>query len=124
MQRTVNAHIEATLDLPTDLVMAIAVAEGPNRSEMLTITANGWPAYAEEVAAPHGGRLHLLSGLPAGPLTVDYFATVEGSAEVRREEALERGGAAPARVVREAGERVAREALAEEALGHRPLRDR
>jgi len=90
MQRTVNAHIEATLDLPTDLVMAIAVAEGPNRSEMLTITANGWPAYAEEVAAPHGGRLHLLSGLPAGPLTVDYFATVEGSADVEVSTDLQR----------------------------------
>ena len=83
MQRTVDAHIEATLTTPvTDLVLAIAVADGPARTEQLLITANGAAAVAEEIAAPHGGRLHLVSGLPAGPLTIDYSATVEGVAEI------------------------------------------
>ena len=82
MRRSVSAHIEATLNMPTDLVMAIAVADGPSRIESLCITANGAAAVAQVIAAPHGGRLHLLTGLPAGPLTIDYTATVDGIADV------------------------------------------
>jgi len=91
MQRSVAAHIEATLDTPdADLVLAVAVAAGPSRIESLTITANGAAAYAEEVAAPHGGRLHLITGLPAGPLTIDYTATIEGIAEIEQPTDLHR----------------------------------
>ena len=73
-----------------DLVLAVAVAAGPSRIESLTITANGAAAYAEEVAAPHGGRLHLITGLPAGPLTIDYTATIEGIAEIEQPTDLHR----------------------------------
>lgn len=82
MQRDVSAHLEATLDTPADLVLAIAVASGHDLSENLQVTANGAPAVAEEVPAPHGGRLHLIQGLPAGPLTIDYTASVQGVAAV------------------------------------------
>ncbi len=82
MQRFVSAHIEATLDAPTDLVLAVAVAKGPRRTEQLTMTANGAPAFAREIAAPHGGRLHLVEGLPAGPLTIDYQAGLDGVADI------------------------------------------
>ena len=51
MQRSVAAHIEATLVTPVnDLVLAIAVAGGPSRKDSLVITANGAAAVAEEVA--------------------------------------------------------------------------
>lgn len=82
VQRTVSAHIEATVTAGTDLVLAIAVADGPTRTESLVMTANGTAAVANEIAAPHGGRLHLVAGLPAGPLTIDYTATVEGVAPI------------------------------------------
>lgn len=82
VQRTVSAHIEATVTAGTDLVLAIAVADGPTRTESLVMTANGAAAVANEIAAPHGGRLHLVAGLPAGPLTIDYTATVEGVAPI------------------------------------------
>lgn len=82
MQRTVEAHLEATLDGElNDLVLAIAVADGPDRTEKLQVVANGANAEVTEIAAPHRGRLHLVRGLSAGPLTIDYSATVEGVAE-------------------------------------------
>ncbi|MFT3861863.1 transglutaminase-like domain-containing protein [Micropruina sp.] len=90
MQRTVSAHIEATLSADTEVVLAIAVAHGPSCTESLEIIANGAPAVAREIAAPHGGRLHLVTGLPAGALTIDYNATVNGIAPVEQPADIDR----------------------------------
>ncbi len=80
MQRRVSAQLTASLGGPTELLLAIAVADGPERSERLSLTLNGAAVTAQEVAAPHGGRLHLVSGLSAGEFTLDYSATVDGVA--------------------------------------------
>lgn len=75
---------------PAELLLSIAVADGPARTEQLSITLDGVELVTEEVAAPHGGRLHLVSGVPSGELVVDYAASVEGIAPVEVPGALDR----------------------------------
>lgn len=82
MQRSVTAQLAGTLTAPTDVVLAIAVADGPARTETLAVTVNGAPVQGVEIAAPHGGRLHLYSGLLPGAFAVDYEATVDGIADI------------------------------------------
>lgn len=83
--RPTHRHVFAQLELevasPADIVLAIAVAEGPERaSETLTVELDGSPVDAVAIGAPHGGRLHQLRGLAPGRLTVDYEASVIGQA--------------------------------------------
>lgn len=75
MQRQVSAFVELDVTSPAHLVWAIAVA-GAAREE-LTVALDGAPLPWREVAAPHGGRLHVLDA-PAGRLVLQYTATVEG----------------------------------------------
>lgn len=81
MQRSVSAHLSATVEAPAEVVLALAVADGAPRREELTIALDGAAVEAREIAAPHGGRLHLLTGLRPGTLAVDYRATVDGIAD-------------------------------------------
>ncbi|MFT3969433.1 MAG: transglutaminase family protein [Micropruina sp.] len=90
MQRHVTAQLTGTISGPADVVLAVAVADGPARTETLTITVDGVLMAAEEIAAPHGGRLHLLAGLPSGQFALDYSATVDGIAPVEEPGVLER----------------------------------
>ncbi len=82
MQRSVSAQLTATVNTVSEVVLAIAVAHGPHRDERLAITLDGAPVTAEEVAAPHGGRLHLLTDVQPGTLEVDYRADIDGIAEI------------------------------------------
>ncbi len=78
--RTVSARIEGEVSEPSQVVLALAVAAGPElRDEVLTVTVDSQPVVAEEVPAELGGRLHLCR-LPVGRLRVQYSATVLGQA--------------------------------------------
>ncbi|MFT3876138.1 MAG: transglutaminase family protein [Propioniciclava sp.] len=90
MQRSVSAELTATVTMPSELVLAIAVAEGLIREESLTITLDGAPIEASEVRAPHGGRLHVLDDVPPGRLAVSYQATVDGVAGIEPADELRR----------------------------------
>lgn len=90
MQRRVSAQLTATITGPAELVLAVAVADGPPRRERLSLTLNGAELATQEIAAPHGGRLHLVSGLWSGEFVVDYSATVDGVAAVEAPDVLDR----------------------------------
>lgn len=87
--RTVSARIEGEVTEPSQIVLALAVAAGPQvREELLTVTVDSRPVLVEEVPAEVGGRLHLCR-LPAGELRVQYSATAEGQARPGPISALE-----------------------------------
>jgi hypothetical protein len=75
VHRRVSAFLELDVTAPARLVCAVAVA-GPAQEE-LTIALDGAPVPWREVAAPHGGRLHVLDA-PTGRLVLQYTAAVEG----------------------------------------------
>ena len=79
MKRSVTSHLELYLHGEADLILSVAVAEGVDADETLTITSNGSPIDAHEVAGRHGTRLHRLTG-PPGPMVIDYAAQVTGHA--------------------------------------------
>lgn len=82
MQRSATAQLIASVDSAAEVVLAIAVADGPRRTERLDVTLDGAPVAVHEVAAPHGGRLHLLAGLQPGTLQIDYQVEVDGIADI------------------------------------------
>ncbi|MBK6870257.1 MAG: transglutaminase family protein [Kineosporiaceae bacterium] len=76
--RNVSALIEAEVTEPSQIVLALAVAAGPQiRDELLTVTVDSQPVLVEEVSAELGGRMHLCR-LPVGVLRVHYSATAVG----------------------------------------------
>lgn len=82
MHRSASVQLTASVDSVAEVVLAIAVAHGPDRTERLDVTLDGVSVAMEEVAAPHGGRLHLLTGLQPGMLHIDYQVEVSGIAEL------------------------------------------
>ncbi len=77
MQRTVIAHLECDVITPVDMVLSVAVADGPTiSSESIVVTVDSEPVEVIEVADDHGTRLHVAHGVRAGALVVDYSATV------------------------------------------------
>ena len=77
MERTVSAHLECDVTQPIDLVLSVAVAEGPHRrDESLTVTLDGETIAVTEIADDHGTRLHVADAVPVGMLMVDYTAVV------------------------------------------------
>lgn len=82
MERTVSAHLECDVTEPIDLVLSVAVAEGPHRrDESLTVTVDGEPVGVTEIVDDHGTRLHVADAVPVGALIVDYAATVTSIAD-------------------------------------------
>lgn len=83
MDRTVGAELGITVHEECQLELQIAVARAPGLevSETLSVVHDGRELPLVEVAAPHGGRLHLVT-LPSGSVTVSYAAKVRGTAEV------------------------------------------
>ncbi len=80
VQRTVTTHLELDLAGPAKLVLAVAAAQGtPLARESVVVTAAGRPATPDELVDVTGNRLHVLEA-PAGPLTLDYEAVIEGQA--------------------------------------------
>lgn len=81
MKRTVLADITGTVLGPAHLVWSIAVAHHPGLvEEELTVTVDGAEVEVREVAAAHGGRLHVVPEAPKGELSLFYRAVVEGRA--------------------------------------------
>lgn len=83
MQRTVGAELEITAHDECQLELQIALARTPGLQvdETLTIRHESGQVPAVEVAAPHDGRLHLVT-LPPGQSRVTYEAKVAGVAEL------------------------------------------
>ena len=80
--RHVSARIEAEVVEPCDLVLAIAVADGPEHiEEHLTFSVGQRQIEFREINGPHGGRLHVAGNVPPGSMTIDYRAAVTGFAE-------------------------------------------
>jgi len=78
MQRSVSCRILATLTAPSEIVLAVAVADGAATTETLSVTLDGIAVPVEEVLADHGTRLHVVSGLEPGAVSVMYDAVVAG----------------------------------------------
>lgn len=82
MRRTVDARVTCQVGSTADMVWSVAVAHGPVISdETLAITVGGVPMVFDEVAAEAGARLHVVRGVPPGPLELTYHAVVEGRAD-------------------------------------------
>lgn len=81
--RRVTAHLEARVTAgPAELVLSVAVAQGPEIvEEQLEITLDGEALEYVEIVDDQGTRLHLVSGVSSGDLQVDYSAVVAGHAQ-------------------------------------------
>lgn len=90
IERSVSAQLQATVTGAPEVLVSIAVASNYERSgEVLSVTLNGNACEVTEISAPHGGRLHLLRGLPDGQLVVDYQVTITGTSEQQTADDLE-----------------------------------
>lgn len=80
MKRVVGAELEVNITAATTLEFQIAVAPHPNTEvwEALSFVLNGNPLQATEISGSHGNRIHKLSNVPPGILTVNYSATIIG----------------------------------------------
>jgi transglutaminase-like putative cysteine protease len=76
---TLSSSLTADVLCPATLDLQVAVAGDRQRSEELLITCDGLPLEPVELAAPHGGRLHVLQA-PAGRLEVSYRCELAGDA--------------------------------------------
>jgi transglutaminase-like putative cysteine protease len=79
MRRDVSAHLDLSVAEPALVALQIAVATTP-AEESISAVRDGEPLPLREIAAPHGGRIHVLDATP-GPVRVDYAATVHGALE-------------------------------------------
>ncbi|WP_372924870.1 transglutaminase family protein [Mycolicibacterium hippocampi] len=80
VKRRVGAELEVGITAATTLEFQIAVAPHPNTEvwESLSFVLDGRPLQAREISGTHGNRIHKLSDVPPGRLSVDYSATVIG----------------------------------------------
>ena len=84
MDRTVGAELGITADGECQVELQLAVARTPGLqvTEKLSIVHEGSGELVPvEVAAPHDGRIHLVT-LPPGTSRVTYEAQVRGTAEI------------------------------------------
>jgi transglutaminase-like putative cysteine protease len=80
MRRQVSANLQLDVTASALLVLQVAVATRPTQ-EWLTVCAGSALIPVREVAAPHGGRVHVIEA-PVSRLDIDYSATVEGAVPV------------------------------------------
>ena len=76
MRREVSARLQLTVTEPALLALQIAVAAAPEQ-EVLAVSRDGDLIPHRELAAPHGGRMHVIDA-PVGSMSIDYSATVDG----------------------------------------------
>lgn len=81
MQRSVSCRILATVTMPSEVVLSIAVAGSAAATESLTVTLDGVERAITEVEAEHQTRLHVVPDVGPGSLSVTYDATVIGVAD-------------------------------------------
>lgn len=92
MERNVSAHLAFTTSENTSIAMAIAVARMrgyQSVNESLEVMVDGEPAYMEELADVHGGRMHTLQLGKRATVTVDYSAQVTGTAKVEPDQEMD-----------------------------------
>ncbi|MCA4132118.1 transglutaminase family protein [Arthrobacter sp. M4] len=84
MERTVAAHLEFKTVANTKVALAVAVARNSGYSsltESLTVTtSDGADVPLRELEDQHGGRFHYMEFVDPSVVTVDYKATVVGTA--------------------------------------------
>jgi len=78
--RTVSTEIAGDVYEFSDVVLSVAPAAGGAIDEELHVTVGGTEMVVEEVRSRTGTRLHVAHGIPPGPLSVGYQATVTGRA--------------------------------------------
>ena len=76
MRRQVTAHLELEVTEPALLALQVAVATSAT-DEHLLVTRDGEPVATRQLAAPHDGRMHVLTP-DVGHLMIDYSASVDG----------------------------------------------
>ncbi|CAN5438406.1 transglutaminase family protein [soil metagenome] len=76
MLRTVSVLMEVHVTRPALLALQITPAT-PTASEHLTLTTDGRPVPVRELAAPTGGRIHVIDA-PLGDLAISYKAEIDG----------------------------------------------
>lgn len=75
MQRTVTAHLTATITSTCELALSVVAAtHAHSTSEQLSITVDGQDVEATEVTGSGGARWHFLPQVPAGDFAVNYSA--------------------------------------------------
>ena len=79
MERRLSARLDLHASGPARLVLAVAVSDGHDREESLTVTQAGRECAWSELADSHGGRLHVVD-VGEGPVSVAYDALVRGMA--------------------------------------------
>jgi transglutaminase-like putative cysteine protease len=80
--RHVWCRLDAEVERSADVALSVAVAAGlPRAEEELRTTLDGRPLELREVLDDHGTRVHVGTDIGAGHLTVEYRATVTGSAD-------------------------------------------
>ncbi|UZN01755.1 transglutaminase-like domain-containing protein [Cellulomonas sp. S1-8] len=81
MLRSVATHLSLDVHAPLELLLSVAVADGPyERSELLLVRTDDSPLDVQEIKTPHGGRIHRILA-PQGRVVVDYQANVTGHAD-------------------------------------------
>ncbi|WP_084079041.1 transglutaminase family protein [Demequina sp. NBRC 110057] len=88
MTRTVTSTMSLDAAGDARLILAIAVAQGHDADERLTITLDGRPLAPTELIDAHGTRLHSVD-VTAGRVDVTYRAVVTGAAEPAAASALD-----------------------------------
>lgn len=79
--RTVTSHLSFDVLGPTDLYLAVAVADGAyDRHEQLTVSHARGQLGVDEMKGPNGSRVHRATA-PPGRVVVDYRAQVAGLAD-------------------------------------------
>lgn len=80
MKRTVTAELELFAFDRADLVLSVAVAANVvTERETLSVLQNGTVLEPREIAGRHDTRLHRIDA-PAGPISIQYEAVVQGHA--------------------------------------------
>lgn len=77
MQRTVTAHITATIKSTSELALSVVAATSADpTTEHLSITVNGSELDVTEVAGSGGARWHFVEAVPVGEFALIYNATL------------------------------------------------
>jgi transglutaminase-like putative cysteine protease len=76
LRRHLGCHVELDVHEPAVLAFQVAVADGPDVEEELTVTVDGTSHEAAVIPTEHGGRIHHLDA-PVGRLVLTYRATVD-----------------------------------------------
>lgn len=88
---TVTARVAGALAGRAEMILALAVADGPDRrDETVSLTVEGHEVPLTAVAGPHGTRLHHHPDVPEGRVEVHYAASVTPGGSAERQDVTER----------------------------------